>query len=102
MTATLLTLRLLLQESTADAVGEPTLFVESTRVAAVWECGCVAAGRSYDVLAFVECRLHERALERHSLSGPTSTAPSRPKRLSRAHGRFAVPRAHARVMGSPP
>ena len=80
MNATLLRLRLLLQQSTVEAVGVPMLFVESLRVAALWTCGCVAAGPSFDVLAFVGCRIH-----RHEIAAPLERRVSecRPARIPR-------------------
>jgi hypothetical protein len=57
---TLLSLRSLLQRRTGDLVREPVLLVEDARVAAVWECGCIAMGTHFEGLAWTGCGLHER------------------------------------------
>jgi hypothetical protein len=103
MDASLLTIRLALQECPFTRPSEPILRVSTTCVGALWTCGCVCVGATFDAVAYVGCSLHRGYMERCELAGIGTPRPVRSVPTVKGE-LFRTPRVHTlpRTRGTRP
>jgi hypothetical protein len=93
MDASLLTIRLALQECSLTRPSEPILRVSASCVGALWTCGCVCVGANFDAVAYVSCSLHRGYMERRDIADVETPRPIRS--VPTVKGELSgAPRAH--------